>query len=63
MGHDMNLKIFEPLFAGLPELLTAVQFEEQIQIDRKTVYAMAGRGELPYVRIVKGLRFPQRQII
>jgi len=63
MGHNLNLKLLEPLFAGLPELLTAPQIEERVQIDRKTVYAKAKRGELPYVRIGRHIRFPKRQVV
>ena len=63
MGHSINLKHLEHVFEELPPLLKAEHLEAHLQIDRKTVYAMASRGELPYVRIGRAIRFPKRQVL
>ena len=63
MVHRINLKHLEHVFEKLPELLRAVHLEEHLQIDRKTFYAMAKRGELPYVRIGWSIRFPKRLVL
>jgi excisionase family DNA binding protein len=63
MDHSINLKFLEPLFAGLPELLTAAQIEERTQIDRKTIYGYVQRGLIPYVRIESNVRFSKHQVL
>lgn len=43
-------------------LLTARQVQEMLDVDRSTVYRMAGDGRLPAVRIGKQWRFPATEI-
>jgi excisionase family DNA binding protein len=60
MGHSA------PILAGfeaLPELLTAKDLEGLLQIDRKTIYAYADKGLIPYTRIESNIRFPKHQVL
>jgi hypothetical protein len=60
MGHSA------PILAGfesLPELLTAKDLEGLLQIDRKTIYAYADKGLIPYTRIESNIRSPSTRYL
>ncbi len=44
------------------ELLTALQVQNLLQVDRSTVYRMAEDGRLPAIRVGRSWRFPAEQI-
>ena len=41
----------------MPEVMTAEQLAEYLQIDKQTVYRKARKGEIPCVRIGRVVRF------
>jgi excisionase family DNA binding protein len=50
-------------FDLLPDMLTAKDLEELLQIDRKTIYAYVQRGLIPHVRIESNIRFSKYQVV
>lgn len=46
---------------GVTEMLTARDVQGMLQIDRTTVYRMAGAGRLPAIKVGKQWRFPAKQ--
>jgi len=48
---------------GSPEVLTAEQLAELLQVDAKTVRSLAVRGELPGRKIGRHWRFPRRAVL
>ncbi len=47
---------------GVTEMLTALDVQGMLQIDRSTVYRMADAGRLPAIKVGKQWRFPADQI-
>lgn len=47
---------------GGPELLTALEVQELLHVDRSTVYRMAEDGRLPALRVGRSWRFPADRI-
>jgi excisionase family DNA binding protein len=50
-------------FSDVPELLTAIELEALLKINRKTIYSYVQRGLIPYVRMQSNVRFLKSQII
>lgn len=46
-----------------PEILTAKEAAEFLRIGRNQLYDLAGRGELPYRRLGRSLRFSRSALI
>ena len=42
----------------MPEMLTAKEMQDLLQVDRSTIYRMAEAGQLPAVKVGKQWRFP-----
>lgn len=50
--------------AGYPDLMTADQMAEVLDISRRNVYRLVERGELPFnVRVGRRVYFPKRLVI
>lgn len=50
--------------AGYPDLMTAEQMAEVLDISRRNVYRLVERGELPFsVRVGRRVYFPKRLVI
>jgi excisionase family DNA binding protein len=45
-----------------PEMLTAKDIQEMLQVDRSTIYRMAEAGRLPAVKVGKQWRFPSNSV-
>jgi excisionase family DNA binding protein len=45
-----------------PEMLTAKDIQEMLQVDRSTIYRMAESGRLPAIKVGKQWRFPRNQV-
>jgi predicted DNA-binding transcriptional regulator AlpA len=45
------------------EMFTAMDLQQLLKIDVKTIYNYARRGLIPYVRIESNLRFPKQRIL
>ena len=46
----------------MPEMLTAKDMQELLQVDRSTIYRMAEAGRLPAVKVGKQWRFPSELV-
>jgi hypothetical protein len=51
------------MFIGKKELLTADELAHILRPRPKTLYSLAGKGKIPYVRIEGMILFPTKQII
>ena len=57
------LDALQPLFANMPDVMTAKELASVIRLNVKTIYSLVARGMIPYVRIGSALLFPKAQII
>lgn len=60
MGHSA------PILGGfetLPDMLTAKDLEALLQIDRKTIFAWAKNGLIPYSRMGSSIRFSKHRVL
>jgi excisionase family DNA binding protein len=48
---------------GSPEVLTAEQLAELLQVDTKTVRSLAAQGELPGRKVGRHWRFSRRAVL
>jgi excisionase family DNA binding protein len=46
----------------MPEMLTAKEMQDLLQVDRSTIYRMAEAGQLPAVKVGKQWRFPSDMV-
>ena len=46
----------------MPEMLTAKDMQELLQVDRSTIYRMAEAGRLPAIKVGKQWRFPAESV-
>jgi len=46
----------------MPDMLTAKELQELLQVDRSTIYRMAEAGTLPAIKVGKQWRFPSEQV-
>jgi excisionase family DNA binding protein len=46
----------------MPDMLTAKEMQDLLQVDRSTIYRMAEAGQLPAIKVGKQWRFPGDQV-
>ncbi len=46
----------------MTDMLTALEMQDLLQVDRSTIYRMAGAGKLPAIKVGRQWRFPADQV-
>ena len=57
------LTVPEEELQAAPEFLTARQVADLLQLNHKTVYDLARRGEIPSIKVGGSRRFPRRKLL
>ena len=60
--QNMHTGTLPKMQKGAPNLLTAQQVQQMLEVDRSTIYRMAEDGRLPAIKVGRQWRFPAESI-